>query len=115
MIDLDDGFLFLKREKQQTKISYKDIIYIDKDVNDVVFHTNMGKYIENKKSLSEIKENIKSDKFIFIEKGYIVNIAFIDSINNDNIRLTDGSVLPISRRKKSDLKDCIMKYWRDKL
>ena len=93
MIDLDEGFLLLKREKQQFKIKYKDIIYINKD----------------------FMENLKSDKFQFIEKGFIVNIAFVDCINENNLVLTDGSILPVSRRKKSDLKNCIMKYWRDKL
>ena len=115
MIDLDEGFLLLKREKQQFKIKYKDIIYINKDLNDAVFHTNMGNFVEHKKTLTEIMENLKSDKFQFIEKGFVVNIAFVDCINENNLVLTDGSILPVSRRKKSDLKNCIMKYWRDKL
>jgi predicted phosphohydrolase len=47
---------------------------------------------------------LKDFGFMNVFKGYIINYKFISLIRDDDILLTTGDVIPMSRRKSAETK-----------
>ncbi len=108
LVDTDERFYIADNK---IKLYVKDILYVKKNKNDVVFCTCKGEISEKKKSLQNVMESLKSRRFVMIERGYIANIVHIERIENNNAVISNGDVLPIGRRRMKELKETILNYW----
>lgn len=93
------------------RILYKNIVYISKAGKYVTIHHRDGESRE-RKSLSRIMDALQAPEFVYIDKGYIVNIQHIDSLQKECILLKNGTELKISRSKYRDVKEKAAGYWR---
>lgn len=93
------------------RILYKNIVFIGKDGKYITIHHRDGESRE-RKSLSQIMDALKAPEFVYIDKGYIVNIQHIESLQKDCILLKNGMELKISRSKYRDVKEKAADYWR---
>ena len=64
-----------------------------------------------RKSLQAVFDELDSEEFIFIDRGYIVNLIHIMQIKNSTAVLKNGAVLPISRSHLQAVKEQINNYW----
>jgi DNA-binding LytR/AlgR family response regulator len=55
-------------------------------------------------SMKNIESTLGDYGFLRIHKGFIVNYRYISRMLADGVELTNGTVLPLSR-KKSDIKE----------
>ncbi|MPN25436.1 hypothetical protein SDC9_172845 [bioreactor metagenome] len=89
-------------------------MYVDCERRISKFHMTNTTLVSNK-SLSNYSENLLSDKrFIECFRGIVVNMDHIDRIENDDFILTNGEILPITKRKKSTIKDIYFEYFLKK-
>lgn len=104
--------LLLYREDEQFLIDPADVIYIEASGNKVEVKTNSGVY-DSKKKLYELKEQLSSEPFAQINKGTLVNIDFVKSVQaefsgNYSMRLKSGKeILTISRKYFKEFKSKI--------
>ncbi len=80
-----------------------DIYYCSGQGNYTQIHLISGRKITSSKILKEIEEALPSDAFIRIHNSYIVNITFVRQLSTDPeplLTLTDGTQLPVSRRRR---------------
>lgn len=93
------------------KILYKNIIFISKDGKYVIIHHKNGE-VRERKSLSQMMDSLNAQEFVYIDKGYIVNIQQIESLRKDYVTLKNGMAFKISRSKYQCVKEKAAAYWR---
>ncbi|GAB3520321.1 LytR/AlgR family response regulator transcription factor [Emticicia fontis] len=104
--------LFIMINGTRKAIRPQDIIYLEADVNYTIFHTKTSKFITAfhlKFFDAVLKEH---NDFLRINKSYILNIQYLEGLRwkkaYKEVRLTDGTSLPISRRRASSVKEILL-------
>lgn len=64
-----------------------------------------------RKSLQQVFDELNTPEFIFIDRGYIVNIIQIMKISGSTAILKNGEQLPISRSHLQQVKQKINEFW----
>ena len=104
--------LMLFREDEQFLIAPDEIVYIEAATNKVEVVTTSGIY-DSKKKLYELKEALSSEPFAQINKGTLVNIDYVKSVQaefsgNYSLRLKSGKeILTVSRKYFKEFKSKI--------
>ena len=106
----------------------KNRVVLKIDEDNVVFFTNEIYYIEKEKSskqflvyledkcvvakgvLSAIENQLLEQHFMRTHRSYLVNMKHIRSIQKNDLVLSNGNLVPISRRKEKELKQQFMRY-----
>ena len=112
LIELEAGKEYIiQTAGRMEKIPYKDIFYIQRDggKNSMIV-SGMG-ISKVRKSLQQIFEELNTPEFIFIARGYIVNIIQIMKISDGMAYLKNGETLPVSRSHLQEVKKQINKFW----
>ena len=85
------------------------IVYIEAQRKNCVIHC-VNNSSELKIKLMEIAEQISEHDFIKPHRSYLVNYKFISIIKKNELELTDGSCVPISRNRIDEVKRNFIKY-----
>ncbi|PLK45247.1 LytTR family DNA-binding domain-containing protein [Emticicia sp. TH156] len=94
-------------------ISPEEIIYLEASINYTTFHTRNNKFTSafHLKFFDEVLK--EHTYFVRINKSYILNLNYLEALNwkrdTKEVRLADGTMLPISRRRASGIKDMLWK------
>ena len=106
----------------------KNRVVLKIDEDNVVFFTNEIYYIEKEKSskqflvyledkcvvakgvLSAIENQVLEQHFMRTHRSYLVNMKHIRRIQKNDLVLSNGNLVPISRRKEKELKQQFMRY-----
>ncbi len=111
LINLEaDKSYTIKAKGRFEKIPFRDILYIERDGKNAAINTSDG-VSKVRKSLQAVFDELDSEEFIFIDRGYIVNLIHIMQIKNSTAVLKNGTVLPISRSHLQTVKEQINNYW----
>lgn len=112
LIELEAGKEYIiQTTGRMEKIPYKDIFYIQRDggKNSMIF-SRLGTS-KVRKSLQKVYEELQTQEFIYIDRGYIVNIIQIMKISDCMAYLKNGKALPISRSRLQEVKKQINRFW----
>lgn len=96
------------------RVEYEDIVYMYKDKKNTVF-VLMDRQISFRKPLREVFDEVDSDCFMYIERGYVVNIEHIIRLVDKELELRDGSTLHIGRTFVKKVKKTILHFWKDRI
>ena len=88
------------------KLKYQDIIYIEKDEKNLVYHTKKGLFYE-RCSIAQKAEEMEAFDIIRINSGILVNYEYIFRIMQDEVELLDHTKLPISRARRNYVSDFV--------
>ena len=102
---------YVETSSRMEAIPYQNIYYMDKDGKYVVIHNKMGA-CKIRKTLKEVYEELNSEMFIFVDKGFVVNILHVMSLKQREIVVRSGERIPVSRPRLGDVKNQITEYWR---
>jgi DNA-binding LytR/AlgR family response regulator len=102
-----EDYFFVKCDFRYEKIHFKDILYVEGMENYVVIFTTTQKYVTLLR-MKIMEETLPAQDFIRIHKSFIVSIAAISSIDGNEI-IVSGKRLPISREKKSEIMERVIK------
>lgn len=84
-----------------------EILYIESQHNHVIWHC-MDKKISSNDSLHHLEE-ILSEKFVRIQRGYLVNKCHVKCIQRCEAVMRNGDVLPIPCKKYILVRELLMK------
>lgn len=112
LIELEAGKEYvIQAAGRMEKIPYKDIFYIQRDGGkNSAIYSNAG-MSKVRKSLQQVFEELDAPEFIFIDRGYIVNIIQIMKVADGMAFLKNGEALPISRSHLQAVKQQINRFW----
>ncbi|WP_407266753.1 LytR/AlgR family response regulator transcription factor [Tenacibaculum maritimum] len=106
-----DSFIFLKVEKKLVKVKYVNMLYIQSLKDYIKVYTEEGNYIVHK-SLTNILEELPSQKFLRIHRSYIISLEKVKSIEGNSVEI--GTVrIPIGRKYMSQAKQIILQTEMD--
>lgn len=111
LINLEAGREYtIQTSKHMEKIPYKDIYYIQRDGKNASIVSSAGTS-KVRKSLQQVFNELNTPEFIFIDRGYIVNIIQIMKVSDGMAVLKNGKQLPISRSHLQEVKQQINRFW----
>lgn len=111
LIELEAGQEYVIRTiKRMEKLPYKDILYIKREGKNACIVTITGD-TKVRKSLQQVFDELHTPEFLFIDRGYIVNIIHIMKISEGMAVLKNGERLPISRSHLKEVKQKINQFW----
>ena len=100
-------FFFVKCDHRYEKILYRDVVYVEGMENYVVIHTLAQKFVTLMR-MKAVEELLPSAEFIRTHKSFIVAINAISSIDGSDL-IVKGKHLPMSREKKSEILELLLK------
>lgn len=99
----------VKNGRNSVSLYTKEIIYIEKDKNYVVFKTADNEYRERSKIDDKLKELSHSD-FAKPHVGYIVNFKHVVEMTTTEFVLSDGVKIPISKTYRKEVREKYFKW-----
>lgn len=90
------------------KLAVSQIAYVEVQDHDLTYHT-AGETLSAKGTLSEAEALLGSESFFRCNKCYLVNLEYVDRVDNNSI-LIGGEHIQVSRARKKALMDALNDY-----
>lgn len=102
-------FLCIRQGKNNFKIMYHKILYIETSDRKIKIATRKKNYYVNE-SISELEKKLADKRFYRIHKSYIVNMEHIEEQNGLSLLLANGEKAYISRLRFKEFNEAFKKY-----
>ena len=111
----------VKKEKKQFRmvgtptskviVYYRDMLYMEKEKGSkyICYITEHGIYKE-RISLNQLSQELASDEFILVERGYIINVSHIASMKDGMVHMDNGARIFVNRISFKKIKEQIRLY-----
>ena len=109
-----ESFIVIKNDKGNYKVLLKDLAYIETSNRNALVHTKSENLICYKK-LKVLETELNSYGFSRCHSSYILNLAYIESIEKMDAKLITGEVVPISQMKRKDFMQRLARYWGERV
>lgn len=110
-----DRYYKIEMPSRIEKIPYNRIMYIQREGKNSVLTLVDNTSTRVRKSLSQLFKELKSEDFVYIDRGDIVNLAHIMGIKNGIVELQNGIRLPASQAKLEQIKIKLSDFWGDQI
>ncbi|MEM9916769.1 MAG: LytTR family DNA-binding domain-containing protein [Bacteroidota bacterium] len=97
---ISNDFIYIKSERKYIRIFFKDIKYI-KGLKDYVMLYTTKEKVMTAMNIKTINSQLPSAIFVRISKSYIININYINAVEQDFIQL-DGEEIPLGKTYKEE-------------
>jgi len=101
-------FITINHKSGRRKIDIARIRYIDVLDHDLCYHTLDGDFV-TKTPMKEAAAVLEGEHFFQCNKGYLVNLAFVDGMQGYDVMI-GADVLQVSRSRKKALMDAMNDY-----
>ncbi len=88
-------------DDKQLKLDVNSIHYIESQRNNVIIHCEDDDYV-TVGPLKRFDEMLAPHGFSKCHNAYVVNLSFVEAVQKEEVLLTTGVTLPISRARKKD-------------
>lgn len=106
-------YIFISVEKAKIQICCENIMYFEGDRRKVHVYTIDEEYTFYSK-MAQVEDMVDHSCFVRIHVSYIVNMDYVKALYLEEVVLTNGVRLPISKKYRKSIKDVHLKYmkWR---
>ena len=94
------------------KIFYDDIYYMEKDERYTVIHCRNGQKKRVRKAIGDVYQELATEEFIRLSKGFIVNLRHVMAMQDHCILLRSGETILVGASKLTEVRKKIAAYWR---
>jgi len=99
----------IEDKRSTVYVEISSIIYMEVRNHNLTIYTDKGEYIVKGK-LKDEEQKLKKYDFVRCHQGYLVNMQWIEAVNEDSIRLKNGYNVPVSRRMRKTVIDVFSNY-----
>ena len=103
----------LHTQEGMTLLKLEQIIYLASDNAYTTFHLSQGEQLVVSRPIGEFEVLLPTDSFFRTHQSYLVNLAYVRKILKDeggSVVLSDGTQLPIARRRKDEFIESARKF-----
>lgn len=93
------------------RIELDEIVFIEKYQKNIIFNLLDKSIVKERTTLKNVYSELDSDKFIFINKGIIINLKNIKYLDGLRIVMENDVDCYISRDRLKEVKDKITNFW----
>lgn len=111
---LEGKFYVAGNQKRLEKIPVKNITYIWHQEKYAYIEKIDGKYTKVRKTLKQVFSELPMEEFAWVDKGCIVALLQIERIVGQEIILSGGTRIPVSRDRLTEVKKKIRDYWMER-
>lgn len=101
-------YIAINHQGGMLKLDVSQITYIEVRDHDLVYNTCKGSFTA-KGTLAEAEQMLGQRNFFRCNKGYLVNLEYVESVQNYDVQVGD-TWLQVSRPKKKALMDALNDY-----
>ena len=109
--NVNDKTITLHHYNDYWRIAYKDIICVTRISRQLVITTRLLGDITDNRGIKEFFDMLSDNRFLFVDRSCFVNIDYMSQIKGYSLKLTDGQILPISRRSLQNVKQTLLEQW----
>jgi len=102
-------FIDILSDRLMVRVYLKDIIYIESFNTTLYIHT-VSETVKTFLNLSALEKQLENSTFLRTQRSYLVNMRYIDSMDQNDFMLSNGKSIPISRRDKTAVKQAYRDY-----
>ena len=95
---------------QERHILLSEIRYFESVGRKIILHTCTGETDIFYGSLKEMQKDFQEKYFVCCHTSYLINMEYVKEIGADQICLSNGEKLPISRKYKNQVREKFVKY-----
>ncbi|ANU44950.1 DNA-binding response regulator [Enterocloster clostridioformis] len=110
-----NDYYMIQMPSRIEKIPYKKILYIQREGKNSVITLTDGSITKVRKSLVQVFKEFKTEDFIYVDRGDIVNLAHVMGIKNGIVELKNGIRLPASHAKLEEIKSKLSDFWGEQI
>lgn len=104
----DEKYISLHTRSGTVKVLLKDIYYVESRHHDLLYRTKHGEYTVRGR-LTDCSEALSPYGFYQVQKSYVVNMKKVEEIRTNSC-VVCGTEIMISRAKKKDFMEVILRY-----
>ncbi len=110
-IERDEDAIIVKSNEGIRKIMIPNLVFAEVIGRNVLYHLLSGKVIECAESFSSVCDSLLKYKcFIKTHRSYIVNMQYVDTIDNHKVTLQTLSSVPVAQGKARVIKEQYLNY-----
>lgn len=110
-IEKEENAIVVKSTDGIQKMLISSLVFAEVVGRNVLYHLNSGKIIECIESFSSACDKLmKYNCFLKTHRSYIINMQYVDTIENDKVILQNTSAVPIAQGKTKDIKQKYLNY-----
>jgi len=110
-IEENDRAIIVKSNEGIQKILIPNLVFAEVMKRNVLYHLRSGKTVESLESFSSVCDNLlKYGCFVRTHRSYIVNMRYIDTIENNQVVLQTLAVVPVAQGKAREIKQKYLNY-----
>lgn len=107
MVGTAQAYFFIKSGAGFEKIFFDDLLYVEAAQNYCALHTTRGKFL-TLSTIHALEERLPAERFLRIQKSYIVSIDKITSVNPVEVTLGDQRI-PVGKNYRESLQALVDK------
>ncbi|MCP4179142.1 MAG: response regulator transcription factor, partial [bacterium] len=105
---VSDDYIFVKSNYKAVKIHFNDIVFVESMQKYVKFHLT-DKKVTTLMSLSSLEDILPASEFFRCQKSFIVKLSKIEGIEGNQLIMSSGYKVPVSKKLKHELIEIIDK------
>lgn len=104
-----DKIIWIRTDMGEMKLKLSDILFIESQNQNVVINTSLNSY-SVRGNMNDYEANLTPEGFFRIHRSYLVSLGKIQRVSEKDVIMDDGTSLPVSRSKRTALKDVLFSY-----
>lgn len=104
-----ERFFVFENKQGSFRIKLDNILYFESFDHYLKIVTKAGCY-DFKSTISEVMKQLQNSRFIQIHRSYIINYDNTTHIKYEEIQMSNGDAIPISRDRRKDVRNIISKW-----
>ncbi len=105
------AYLTVQVDRSQVRFPLDDLMWAAASNHSVELHLYDGKVLRSYMKFRDFCQMIPANApFHCCSRGIIVNMKYVDYLSNGDFVLTDNTVIPVSRSKRTEMKDVFTEY-----
>jgi DNA-binding LytR/AlgR family response regulator len=110
-VEKDEDAVIVKSNEGIQRILISNLVYAEVIGRNVLYHLLSGKVIECTESFSSVCDSLlKYRHFIKTHRSYLVNMQYVDTIENHQVTLQTLSSVPVAQGKSREIKQQYLNY-----
>lgn len=103
-----DKYFFFHTASGDIKLQLDDILYFESEGNYIKIKTGSDEF-RFRETMQALEMSLKSDGFIRVHKGFLVNQEAVKIINSDKLVLNDNTEIPFGRSYQENARKMLMR------
>lgn len=110
-VDNNDDAIIVKSNEGIQKILITNLVFVEVISRNVLYHLLSGKVIECAEPFSSVCDNLlKYGCFVKTHRSYLVNMKYVDTIENNKVTLQTMTSVPVAQGKAREIKQKYLDY-----